>query len=198
MAWAELWRSYVHIYITHMNHRHLNDVLYFSLTHAWLSMIICFDCAVWSKRRTSIKLVWLLSLSKDSTMHHLTAVSRKHKGTLSEMEGALTNGFAMKKAKWKYRDLNFLQWKAPSNHLATDMDFPRRVSAYRANSCYANGTENNVLNSEHYLLQGSIRFLFPCVHINIRAVELSVLWAHRLDWFPLFFFLLQGVFHWKI
>lgn len=128
-------------------------------------------------------------------MQHHNAMSTTNKGRESEMEGGLTNGFAMKKTNSKYRDLNFLHWKALSNHLATDMDFPQRVSAYRANSCYANGAENNVLKMEHYLLQGSTRFLIPCVHINIKAMEPSVLWAHHLDFF---LFFLQGVLHWKI
>lgn len=72
----------------------------------------------------------------------------------SEMERGLTNGFAEKETNWSYHNLHFLHWKALSNHLATDMVFPQRDSAYRAYSCFANGT-----CMARYLLQESIRFL---------------------------------------
>lgn len=142
-------------------------------------MVLRLDCMLWMKWWTSNKLVQCLCLRKDSTVQHHNAVSMKHKGRESKMERGLTNGFAMKETNWNYRNLNFLHWKALSNHLATDIDFPQRVSAYWANSCYANGAENCVLKTESYLLQGSTWFLISCVHINIKAKESSVLFSHH-------------------
>lgn len=92
--------------------------------------------------------------SKNRFQRH-SAVSMKHKGSESEMERGLTNGFAVKESNWNDRDLNFLHWKALSDHLATDVDCPQKVRAYRANSCYANGAEGDVWEAEDFLLQGA-------------------------------------------
>lgn len=42
------------------------------------------------------KVAQCLCLRKDSTVQHHNAVSMKHKGRESNMEGGLTNGFAVK------------------------------------------------------------------------------------------------------
>lgn len=59
-------------------------------------MVLCLDCVVGIKWWTSIKLVQCLCLRKDSAVRQHNAKSTKHKGRESEMEGGLTNGFAMK------------------------------------------------------------------------------------------------------
>lgn len=108
-----------------------------------------------------------------------------------EIERGLTNRLVVKETNWSHQDLHFLHWKALLNHLATDTVFPQRVSAHRANSCYANGPENNICRSESHLQQESAPFLL-------------LLWRHQCEgwaalwaWGPVFFYL-QGVLHRKV
>lgn len=65
------------------------------------------------------------------------------------------------------------------------------VSAYRANTCYANGAEKQCTeDGELPACRGSTRFFSSCCgHINIKTER------HSLRWLCL---LLQGVLHWKI
>lgn len=124
-----------------------------------------------TKVENIIKLLQCLFLRKDSTVQpHSAALSLNHKWVVSERN------------QLKLSHPHFLCWKALSNHLATDMVFPQRVCAYRANSCYANGAENNVCETESCstCCRSHLNTSSPCGHIDIKAKQLSVLWVHHL------------------
>lgn len=142
---------------------------------------------MWIKWISSIKLVQCL-LSKDT--FNSATTSQCFVVHEPQREGRREGGRNSKRFdKWvsgerNHHDLHFLHWKALLNHLATDTVFPQRVSAYRANSCYANGSENNICRSESHLQQESAPFLLLSWWHQCEG------WAALWAWAPVSFFFL--------